>query len=79
MLYQLSYASRKLLTLANRKPNCKGLYETSKVLGSLLCPHLPFLSISMLGLPSTLWLDFLSGLIRRDHGPHVNLAARNPC
>ena len=72
MLYQLSYASRKLPTLAKRKPNCKGFCDsqTSKLLEVVLsAPSLFFYAGS--SLPSKpLWLDFLSGLSHAttDHG-----------
>src|SRR2546422_9273693 len=66
MLYQLSYASRKLPTLAKRKPNCKGFCETSKLIGGRLsAPSFSFMLVPALHLVALLLIP----LILRDHGP----------
>src|SRR5438128_819219 len=61
MLYQLSYASRKLPTLAKRKPNCKGICETSKLIGGRLSAP-SFSSMLVPACPPPLWLVSLFGL-----------------
>ena len=76
MLYQLSYASRKLLTLAKRKPNCKGFCERDEqTLEGRFCAFL----FAYASLSSTWWLDFLSGLSHATRGLRVHRAlALNP-
>ena len=58
MLYQLSYASRKPLTLAKRKPNCKGFCaprerDEQALRGRFVCAFLFFYASEVFDLKPT--------------------------